>query len=61
MKLKTLSKQLHKVFRLSEDYDSDSDASDADNKIYRKGYKAVSKHLKAESMFETEDKIIKLK
>ena len=49
------------MFRISEDYDSDSDASDSDNKIYRKGYKAVVKHLKAQSVFETEDKIIRLK
>ena len=45
LKLKKVSKQLLNTFRLSEDYDSDSDASDEENKIYNKGSKAVGKLL----------------
>ena len=39
MKAKKLPKTVGKIFRLSEEFDSDSDASDKDNKTYRKGTK----------------------
>ena len=61
LKLKSLSKKLLKTFRLSEDYDSDSDASDDENKLYAKGHKAISKHLKQRDEFVVDDKVIKLK
>ena len=47
--MKKVAKELLKVFRLSEDYDSDSDASDDENKVYRKGYKRVVKNLEKSS------------
>ena len=49
------------VFRISEDYDSDSDASDDDNKFYKKGAKKISKVLKESLIFTFENKIISLK
>ena len=51
MKLKKLAKQCLKTFRLSEDYDSDSDVSDEDNKLYKKGTKHIAKLLKKSSVF----------
>ncbi len=58
MKIKKVAKQCMQAFRVSEDYDSDSDASDDDNKTYRKGKKQVSKLLAASSLFKVEDKLI---
>ena len=43
LKAKKLARECLKVFRLSEDYDSDSDCSDDDNKAYRKGRHHVIK------------------
>lgn len=58
---KSVAKQLLQCFRLSEDYDSDSDASDEDNKKYHKGYKSIVKMLEKSSDFTTDDKLISLK
>ena len=49
VKAKKLAKQLMQTFRLSEDFDSDSDASDSENRAYRKGRKAVKKILASSS------------
>ena len=54
-KTKTLAKSLLQVFRLSEDYDSDSDASDSDNEGYKKGYKTIVKKLVKSEKFQIND------
>lgn len=43
------------VFRISEDYDSDSDCSDAENSLYRKGVKKIAKKLQLSDIFVTND------
>ena len=43
MKAQSLANQVRNCFRLSEDFDSDSDCSDNNNKLYRKGVKSIQK------------------
>ena len=55
VKAKKLAKQLMQTFRLSEDFDSDSDASDTENRAYRKGRKAVKKILASSSDLKVDE------
>ena len=60
LKIKSLAKSLLQCFRLSEDYDSDSDASDDENKQYQKGYKSIEKILKKSEAFVIDSNLISL-
>ena len=62
LKAKKLAKQLMQTFRLSEDFDSDSDASDSENAVYRQGRKAVVKLLtrSGEVSVDEESKVVTL-
>lgn len=60
LKVKKLAKQISNCFRLSEDFDSDSDASDDDNKLYRKGTKSVIKLLKKDDRIVIDNDIAKI-
>ena len=60
MKTKKLAKQLLNTFRLSEDFDSDSDASDDENKTFKSGKKAVLKLIKEHDSFVIDEKTIRL-
>lgn len=60
IKAKHLAKHLRNCFRLSEDFDSDSDCSDEDNKLYRKGVKSIQKVLAKSDKLVIDNDIAKL-
>ena len=59
MKLKTLAKQVRKIFRLSEEFDTDSDASDTDNQAYRGG-KKVRKMISKSPLLSVAEDVVTL-
>ena len=59
MKLKKLTRQLTQIYKMSEDFDSDSDASEDEN-AWLADRKKVKKSLKRSEKFEVDGKMIKL-
>ena len=59
MKLKKLAKQLTQIYKMSEDFDSDSDASE-DEDSWLADKKKVKKSLKKSGKFQVDGKMIKL-
>ena len=61
MKLKRLAKQVSQIYKLSEDFDSDSEASDEEDSWLANRKKVVKKLKKIQcDKLEVEGKLVKL-